>query len=78
MPGGGVGADAATTDFAVSMQHVHLPKLATHGFVEWHRDAGEVTRGPAFEGLVPLLEVLQEFEGEHPRCVTERRSQRGR
>lgn len=39
----------------LSLRHVHLPKLAHAGLVTWDRDAGTVSRGPAFDDLRPLL-----------------------
>lgn len=36
--------------------HVHLPKLADYGFIEWNREEDVVTRGPRFDELQPLLE----------------------
>ena len=42
----------------VRLRHVHLPKLADFGFIEWDRGARVVTRGPRFEEIRPLLEFL--------------------
>jgi len=53
-------------DLLVRMHHVHLPKLEDYGFVEWDRDAGEVTRGPRFEEVAPLLELLDDHREELP------------
>ncbi|WP_089669548.1 DUF7344 domain-containing protein [Halobacterium jilantaiense] len=47
---------------AVRLHHVHLPKLAAMGYVEWDPDSGTVRRGPAFEDLLPLLTVIHEHE----------------
>lgn len=44
----------------VEMYHMHLPKLEEVGFIRWDRDAQEVQKGPAFEEIRPLLEVLHE------------------
>lgn len=40
------------------LQHHHLPKLESHGVIEWDRDTSTVTRGPAFEEVDPLLRLL--------------------
>jgi hypothetical protein len=48
---------------ATRLHHVHLPKLTAMDYVEWDAAEGVVRRGPAFEELEPLLEVLQEHEG---------------
>lgn len=44
----------------VRMHCVHLPELAESGFVEWDGDANVVTRGPRFDELKPLLELLDD------------------
>lgn len=47
-----------------SMHHVHLPKLADAGFVDWDRETDAVARGPAFDEVTPLLETLADQRGE--------------
>ncbi|GAA0235854.1 hypothetical protein GCM10009000_059130 [Halobacterium noricense] len=54
------GGDEEQTDQTIAMQHVHLPKLADHGFIDWDQDAQRVTRGPRFDEIEPLLTVLGE------------------
>jgi len=48
---------------ATRFHHVHLPKLSSMGYVEWDPESGTVRRGPAFDELSPLLEVLHEQQG---------------
>lgn len=48
----------------VEMHHRHLPKLEEAGLVTWNRDAGRVSRGPAFDDVRPLLALLEESENE--------------
>ncbi len=48
------------------MEHVHLPKLEEYGFVEWRQDADEVVKGPHFEEIRPLLELLESHGDELP------------
>lgn len=50
----------------VTMQHVHLPKLVDYGFVEWDQATHEVTKGPQFDEIRPLLELLDEHADELP------------
>ncbi len=50
----------------VSMQHVHLPKLTDYGFIEWDEDTHEVMKGPNFDEIRPLLELLDDHEDELP------------
>ena len=49
-----------------NMFHSHLPQLAETGFIEWDRDAHQVTRGPRFEEIRPLLELIDAHADELP------------
>lgn len=46
----------------MEMHHIHLPKLADYGIVDWDRDTNRVTRGPNFEAAATLLEFLANSE----------------
>jgi hypothetical protein len=63
----GSGVDA---DLRQTLYHVHLPKLSRLGYVRWDRTEEVVTRGPAFESIVPLLDLLsanrENLPGEWP------------
>lgn len=50
----------------VKMRHVHLPKLVEHGFIEWNEETHEVTKGPNFDEIRPLLELLDDHRDELP------------
>ena len=50
----------------VEMHHVHLPKLEEYGFIVWNRDTNKVSKGPTFEEIRPLLELLADHEDELP------------
>ena len=47
---------------SLKLYHVHLPKLADHGYVDWNREARTVARGPQFENILPLLTALNEMQ----------------
>jgi hypothetical protein len=40
------------------LYHVHLPKLAAAGYLDWDRDAALVAPGPRFHELEPLVDLL--------------------
>ncbi|WP_336336908.1 transcriptional regulator [Haloarcula brevis] len=59
-------SDADAVERLVTMQHVHLPKLVDYGFIEWNEETHEVTKGPKFDEIRPLLELLDDHEDELP------------
>ncbi|APX95258.1 DUF7344 domain-containing protein [Natronorubrum daqingense] len=46
------------TRSTIEQQHVHLPKLADYGFIEWHERDRLVEKGPRFDEIEPLLQYL--------------------
>lgn len=54
----------------ILLHHAHLPKLDHAGFVTWDREAGTIARGPDWETIAPLLEVLADHAEELPEAVT--------
>jgi hypothetical protein len=62
----GSSEDSDAVEQPVSMHHVHLPKLADYGFIEWNREHHQVTKGPNFDEIRPLLELLTDHEDELP------------
>lgn len=48
------------------LRHVHLPKLAETGYVDWDRDTGTIEKGPAFDELEPLLDLIENHSAELP------------
>lgn len=58
-PGSPRERDAAEREW-IETHHVHLPKLADYGFVEWDREEDTVTKGPKFDEIRPALELLDD------------------
>lgn len=56
---------ASANKAAIRTYHVHLPKLAEYGYIEWNRDAHLVTRGANFDDVRPLLELLDDQRVGH-------------
>lgn len=50
----------------VRLFHSHLPRLAEEGYVEWDPDDGTIRRGPAFDEIAPLLDVLVDRADDLP------------
>ena len=50
----------------IALTHSHLPKLADAGYIEWDRDTGEISKGPRFDEIEPLLELIENHRDELP------------
>lgn len=59
-------ADGDAVERLVTMEHVHLPKLADYGYIDWDRESREVSKGENFGEIRPLLELLADHEAELP------------
>lgn len=57
-------SDPDTSD--IPLTHNHLPKLADAGYIDWDRDTGEIAKGPRFDEIEPLLELLENHADEFP------------
>jgi len=36
----------------------HLPKLEEAGYIEWDRESGTISKGPRFDEIEPILELM--------------------
>ena len=48
----------------IRQYHVHLPKLADAGYIEWDTEAETISRGPKFAEVEPLVQLLNEYDAE--------------
>ena len=46
--------------------HVHLPKLAESGYIEWDRTNDVVRAGDRFGEIAPLLDLIDDHADELP------------
>ena len=46
--------------------HIHLPKLDGWGYIEWERETGQISKGPNWDEIAPLLDVLHDHQDELP------------
>ncbi|UHQ99026.1 helix-turn-helix domain-containing protein (plasmid) [Natrinema zhouii] len=53
-------------DLEVEMYHNHLPRLEEAGFIRWQKEQNMVVKGPEFDQIKPVLELLEENEDEMP------------
>ncbi|MFB6130515.1 MAG: hypothetical protein ABEJ28_06815 [Salinigranum sp.] len=66
-----VAPDEHADGFVAEMYHVHLPKLADSGYVDWDRRDEVIRCGPRFEDLSPVLEALSEWQSERSEAPQE-------
>lgn len=50
----------------ITLVHTHLPKLADAGYIEWNRETGELSKGPQFGEVEPLLDLLETYADDLP------------
>ena len=48
------------------LEDQHLPMLEEAGFIEWHPETGEISEGPNFEQIRPILELIRNHPEELP------------
>jgi len=58
-----LGTDDAE-QFTTQLVHVHLPKLAEIGYIQWDRERNAVTRGENYDEITPLVMLLREYTNE--------------
>jgi len=54
------------SDLASDLQETHLPMLEAEGIIEWDRETGEISKGPNFEEVEPLLQLMQRHADDLP------------
>ena len=59
-------ADRDPDRVLLEMHHSHLPRLVEAGYVDWDRDEGVLRRGPRFDEVAPLIELIVEHRDELP------------
>ena len=62
----GAGDDEDFHLFAAEVTYDHLPQLERAGFVEWDRESDTITRGPNFEDVRPLINLIHDHRDELP------------
>ena len=51
----------------IEIFHSHLPKLEHYGYITWDRSSGNISKGPNWDEIEPLIDLLKTHnEGELP------------
>jgi hypothetical protein len=53
-------------DVEEELLHHHLPKLVEAGYIEWDRETGEISKGPRYDEIEPLLALIEDHADELP------------
>lgn len=61
-----IGGSEAAGDMLIKFHHIHLPKLESAGFIDWDPDTRAVRKGPHYEQVHPLLDLLTTHADELP------------
>lgn len=48
------------------LRHFHLPEMEDKGFVEYDREDNLITKGPNFDEIEPLVELIDRHSDELP------------
>ena len=46
---------------------MHLPKLEDMGYISWDRNTNEISKGPAWDDIAPLLKLIYDHQDELPK-----------
>jgi len=66
VPGDIVPPDSDSETVRSAFRHQHLPKLEDAGYITWNRTTGEISHGPRFEQVRPILALFSERRDELP------------
>lgn len=61
-----VGETADDSRVELRLRHVHLPKLSEYGYIEWDRETGDISTGPNWDEVEPMLQLLDDHADELP------------
>lgn len=50
----------------IQIVHTHLPKLENSGVIVWDRSSNNVSKGPQFDELLPLLQLMYDHADDLP------------
>lgn len=50
----------------IELVHLHLPKLEEMEFINWDRTTNEISKGPNWKEIKPLLTLIYDHQDELP------------
>lgn len=50
----------------LELTHMHLPKLEEMEYINWNRETGQISKGPNWEQIEPLVELLHNHREQLP------------
>lgn len=50
----------------LELVHNHLPKLEEMGFISWDQTTNQISKGPDWEEIAPLLTLIHDHQDELP------------
>jgi hypothetical protein len=50
----------------LQLVHSHLPKLEELEYITWNRETGDISKGPNWDEIEPLLRLLRDHGSELP------------
>lgn len=56
--------DEDIEELTAKLCHIHLPKLAEAGYIEWERETQTIRRKPKFDTVAPLVELVDDQQTE--------------
>ena len=51
----------------MELVHMHLPKLDEMGYISWDRNTDEISKGPEWDEIAPLLKLIHDHQDELPK-----------
>lgn len=59
-------ADDVVERLTVELRHNHLPQLEERDVIDWDEEANAIARGPTFDEVRPVVELLRDHSDELP------------
>lgn len=58
--------EPVTDDVETALAHNHIPMLEDHGYVTWDQDSNTIKRGPDWDEVATLIELLYDHRDDLP------------